>query len=90
MPHGENVILCVECREEVSTSQLNDLRGISNNERVDEALYQDTETTAQRKARPLRTVCTLNICNSTMRLRVCVIRCSTAQQGQQGILSSMR
>ena len=65
MPHGEHVILCVKCREEVSTSQLNDLRGISNNERVDEALYQDTETTAQRKARPLWKVCTLNMAFAT-------------------------
>ena len=39
------------CREEVSGAELNDLRGISNSERVDEALYQDFETALQRKVR---------------------------------------
>jgi hypothetical protein len=38
-------------RDEVSTGQLNDLRGITRTARIDEELYKDFETDAQRKVR---------------------------------------
>ena len=36
-------------REEMSQRRLNDIRGVENHERLDEELYQDFETEADRK-----------------------------------------
>lgn len=43
-------------RNEVAQTALNDIRGMTNLSRVDEALYQDHESEAERKARLCCTV----------------------------------
>ena len=43
-------LLCL-CSSEVAQTELNDIRGMVNLSRVDEALYQDHETEAEHKAR---------------------------------------
>jgi DNA topoisomerase VI subunit B len=42
------------CSEEVSQRRLNDIRGVKNHDRIDEELYQDYETEADRKKRLAR------------------------------------
>ncbi len=39
------------CREEISQSRLNRIRGIQNLDRLDESLYQDFESDEARKVR---------------------------------------
>ena len=39
------------CSNEVTPEDLNSMRGIDNTDRIDEALYQDFETEANKKVR---------------------------------------
>jgi hypothetical protein len=47
------------CREEISKSRLNRLRGLDNHERIDEELYADFETDDAKK---VTTGGALNLC----------------------------